>query len=831
MNRPQTPQSTHSWWSDSNPVGPNLSIHSAAKPLMRFMYHDQELDIRAEASERDARVVVSLGTEWNLVATLLRSSDAQIRHDAAIEVQQSALHVVAQISESLDGVQAIAAKRIWEYFPKSLDSLASQLRLSACTILKNLAVYEVAAAAGAEGLSEMDIKIRRGAIYALAQVSCWPEGAQAVAEVTTPKYLANFLHWSDAKTLKWTCEFLRNLLSHAPLVPYLSSVAIQLVTKIAVYDNDLGARRNAVYALSQLSSWPDCAKAAAEAGVLESVADLLDSRDIETRIWTCEILGKMALHRVMSVGQLGAGLCMQIISLLRDDDKQVRDTATVALSNLSLHGVSSWRDTAKIVDARALQRVPELLDSSDTETQKWTCEIVGIIAVNNSESVITMGVQLCSRIVSLSRCEDKGVRERALYVLAMISHSHDGAAVVRGTEIWNCFSELLDSADPQTLRFTCQILGNLALHESTFLNFLIYVRVISLLRDIDPDVQRYAAYALSKLSHWPEAAELVTEAKTLEYLPKLLDSYDTKTCKWTCEIIGNMTVHNSTLAVPFSVGLCVKFVSLLSRDDRGVRESALHVLSTVSRSSSGAEMVAGTTIWLYFPRLLVSIYPQTRRFTCQILSNLTTHAAPAFQSLWGLELYGRIVSLLRDEDIEVRRYAIYVLSKSSSRWPKVAQIVVWANALEYVPNILHSSGDRTRKLACELVENVLLHESTSVRWLDAEACGRFVDLLSDEDEHIRHAAIRVLSKLSQSYGGAHTISDTGILEYVPQLLDFDGSRPLTCEILRNLAFHKTLPNMDEVLRTWIEPLLSHEDSGIRENAMGTLQTLEAIHII
>ncbi|KAK7043503.1 hypothetical protein R3P38DRAFT_3347715 [Favolaschia claudopus] len=40
-NRPPSPQSIHSWWSDSNSLGPTISIHAAAKPLMRLLYHRQ----------------------------------------------------------------------------------------------------------------------------------------------------------------------------------------------------------------------------------------------------------------------------------------------------------------------------------------------------------------------------------------------------------------------------------------------------------------------------------------------------------------------------------------------------------------------------------------------------------------------------------------------------------------------------------------------------------------------------------------------------------------------------------------------------------------------
>ncbi|KAK7043506.1 armadillo-type protein [Favolaschia claudopus] len=39
--RPPRPESIYSWWSDSMSIGPTISIHAAARPLMRLMYHRQ----------------------------------------------------------------------------------------------------------------------------------------------------------------------------------------------------------------------------------------------------------------------------------------------------------------------------------------------------------------------------------------------------------------------------------------------------------------------------------------------------------------------------------------------------------------------------------------------------------------------------------------------------------------------------------------------------------------------------------------------------------------------------------------------------------------------
>ncbi|KAK7033774.1 hypothetical protein R3P38DRAFT_2915057 [Favolaschia claudopus] len=120
--RPTRPESIHSWWSDSNSIGPTISIHAAAKPLLRLMYHRQvrnfikrnednpispqlmeiclsylsykyispttkslilkELDARVRLhSDRDANLIIeTLALSSSLVAELLASPNSQIRH-------------------------------------------------------------------------------------------------------------------------------------------------------------------------------------------------------------------------------------------------------------------------------------------------------------------------------------------------------------------------------------------------------------------------------------------------------------------------------------------------------------------------------------------------------------------------------------------------------------------------------------------------------------------------------------------------------------------------------------------------------------------------------
>ncbi|KAJ7906191.1 hypothetical protein B0H13DRAFT_2021508, partial [Mycena leptocephala] len=54
LRRWSTPQSVHSWWSDSNPTGATIPLHALAKPLMKRLYHRQAIQ-RHTAFDADVR--------------------------------------------------------------------------------------------------------------------------------------------------------------------------------------------------------------------------------------------------------------------------------------------------------------------------------------------------------------------------------------------------------------------------------------------------------------------------------------------------------------------------------------------------------------------------------------------------------------------------------------------------------------------------------------------------------------------------------------------------------------------------------------------------------
>jgi hypothetical protein len=72
LTRQRTLDSILSWWSDSNPPGPTINLHAVAKPLIRFMYHQQVLDfikgIRGAPLSEDTLQLcwdyLAYGTPW-----------------------------------------------------------------------------------------------------------------------------------------------------------------------------------------------------------------------------------------------------------------------------------------------------------------------------------------------------------------------------------------------------------------------------------------------------------------------------------------------------------------------------------------------------------------------------------------------------------------------------------------------------------------------------------------------------------------------------------------------------------------------------------------------
>ncbi|KAJ6592636.1 armadillo-type protein [Mycena capillaripes] len=585
------------------------------------------------------------------------------------EVHESAFQAFVRISESPDGVQAVLDTRIWEFFPERQNSSNSTIYQLAHHILENLIAHEVASLKTEGSRSfyflfvfskpcalrclDSDTDRRRGAIYALSQMSYWSEGAEAAAETGVLEYLANLLNSAHAETRRWTCETLGNMAFHGSM----SSVqmGVELCTQIIslLSDDDKHVRDCAILTLSKINRSPKGMGAVAwHPAILKHLTVHLTSPEARIRRFTCSILGDLAVYQSASLAILSFEPCTRVMGLLRDSDSEVRRSAVYALSKLN-----RWRGVTRAVEAEAVKRIPALLEYSNPDIQSLTCEFLGNLAIHKSSAVAALRTDLCTQTVSLLS-GSSGVREQALYAIATLSYSCEGAQVVQRTRIWEYFLELLHSSDPRIRGFTCRILGNLAIYESASLTLMKpYVAgMVSLLRDGAVEVQRCAMYALSKMTYWPHAAQAVTKVMALEYVLDLLRSSDAQTRRWACETLGNLVSNHLTSPAQLGAKPCAQMVALLSDKNKHVRHGAILALSKISRSRKGAHTVGATKILKYCPKLLH--YQNSRSLICETLENLAFYKT--LPNL-GEVLRRRLTLLLSEGNSDIRESAMFAL--------------------------------------------------------------------------------------------------------------------------------------------------------------------------
>ncbi|KAF8202693.1 armadillo-type protein [Mycena galopus ATCC 62051] len=482
--RSHTPQSTYSWWSDRNPAGPTISIHAAAKPLVRFMYHEQVRSFikknRGVALSRDTMEICFSYLTYKYISPTTKSLILK-ELDTRVQIQEEARTIQTFVLEQELAVQL-------------LDSRDARIRHYTCNIFGSLAATYDSGTWGSEIcarivslLRDADTMVQASAVRCTARISETSDGVQAIGTTIIWEYLSEHPESDDLQTRQFLSKLLRNLADYDFMT-------------LRIVESDIKVRQHAIYRLSMMSSWHKGAQAVIQAGAMDALPSL-DYPDPEMQRWTCDMISNLAFsHESISHGPIsaarlpiGVDICLKLVSFLSTNHKYVRESALMALSNISRSPErTDYANGVKV--AQAIEGVPALLDSCNTDVQKWTCEILGNLALHTSTSIVaaTFDVELCKLIVSLLSHEDRDVRGCALYAVAMISHSHDGAKSVKRTDIWDCFPHLLNSSYPQTQRFTCQIAGNLAVRRSCcLLDAASYVRIVALLRDDDTKVKRY----------------------------------------------------------------------------------------------------------------------------------------------------------------------------------------------------------------------------------------------------------------------------------------------------------------------------------------------------
>ncbi|KAJ7221250.1 armadillo-type protein [Mycena pura] len=297
-----------------------------------------------------------------------------------------------------------------------------------------------------------------------------------------------------------------------------------------------------------------------------------------------------------------------------------------------------------------------------------------------------------------------GTKVEVLNSLAKKVKEEDNACDVVDSGVLPCVPELLDSGDAAVRVQTCVLLGKLA-YEATLLNILglnLCPRLVSLDDSEHIVVVRAAAYALSRVSRWPNGAQAVIDAKVLDYIATLLGPPEAQICEDACV-------------------------------DEEVVEGAAYALSRVSRWPNGAQAVIDAKVLDYIATLLGPPEAQICEDACV------------------------------DENIGVVEGAVHALSQVS-KWPGGAQAAVDAKVLDYIAELFQSQSALIFQWMCQLVGHLVSSESAAPAALATTPWTWLILCLHSESDLVRTNAAFALAQTSRHQDGVAALADTGILD-------------------------------------------------------------------
>ncbi|KAJ7172792.1 armadillo-type protein [Mycena crocata] len=259
LNRQATLESIHSWWSDSNPPGATINLHTAAKPLMRWMYH------RA------------------VLAFIQRNSGLPLAEETVcIYFSYLEDKYVSDLTKS--AVLAELERRITSNSVRGPE---------AC---KTLAIL----------LSASNRNIVRAALSTLGiLIPSSPPCARAAVEAKVLDHAKELLESPDNQVRIGMSRLLAELAFHLSTVEAVleRNFCKQLVALLRMSDPDSELIENVLRALVAITRSPVGAQAAVDEKVLHRLPELLDhlpqsfdSHEEEVYLRTCQILANLAFH-------------------------------------------------------------------------------------------------------------------------------------------------------------------------------------------------------------------------------------------------------------------------------------------------------------------------------------------------------------------------------------------------------------------------------------------------------------------------------------------------------------------------------------------------------
>ncbi|KAF8196773.1 armadillo-type protein [Mycena galopus ATCC 62051] len=295
LSRQESRPSIYSWWSDSNPglQGPTINLHAAAKPLSRFLYHRQVLDIITKNS----------GIPLSALTLEIYSSYFPLDY-VSWSTKATILAELADRSTSEVEARAVVDSPVFPYVAQMLGSPDPGVRISSCRLLGCLLLQESTAPAVLELqpweqlvslLSDKRPRVSGVAASVLCELSKSTADAQAIVNANATDHIFMLLGSPNPETLRETCELVERLASHDSTAPAI----LKLVARIMRYE-DSWVIGWAVNILSTMAQSEDGAQAIIDANTTNHILILLQSPRSGVRELACELVERLASRKCIA---------------------------------------------------------------------------------------------------------------------------------------------------------------------------------------------------------------------------------------------------------------------------------------------------------------------------------------------------------------------------------------------------------------------------------------------------------------------------------------------------------------------------------------------------
>ncbi|KAJ7214304.1 armadillo-type protein [Mycena rebaudengoi] len=519
LSRQNSRTSLLSWWSDRNPglAGPTINIHSLAKPLIRWMYERQVLDMI-----RDNRGTPLSREQLEICASYILSDLVGWATKAAIFTDLAHRSLIHEME-----ARAVVDSAVFGYLAQMLGSPNAGARRCSCDLLTSLGAHQSTRTTILELnhcvrlvslLQDQDSTVSSAAMWVLSRIAQWPDGAQAVIDLLSDKspaavlgaidalariankpdgaqaivdakgldHMLNLLKSDSPGIREWACILVARLAQHKFIAP---AICVQVVTLLS--DEIPAIVRNSMDALCGIANEPDGAHAIVDAKVFDHILKSLEAKSPDVRQWACQIVARIAEHESIT-----PAICAVLVAHFSDEgptyDRDFRD---------ALFKVAKTADGAQaIVDVKGLDHMLNLIESDSPDVRERACDLVARLAEHRF-----LTPAICVGLVALLSDES-----RTIDVLAKIAQKPDGAQAVVDAKALDHVQKLLESPSWNMRFWTCVLVEALAKDESTasaILGLNLNAQLESLVCDEDYPGTPAASLALTQIARCSNRAK------------------------------------------------------------------------------------------------------------------------------------------------------------------------------------------------------------------------------------------------------------------------------------------------------------------------------------